>query len=300
MPKFLYQPLDRRQFLRTSILGSGLLVGIPKPRGSSALDGVGRSLDLALLSDPHIAADALDAYRGFLPTENLIRAVAQLMSTPVRAVLVNGDVARLKGLAADYEHFKQLVAPVTEKLPVLCSLGNHDDRQQFRQSIRTVLGRQQPVSEKHAVVFQDSVVDIVILDSLNVVNDSSGMLGELQLAWLSSYLDIPSTRPAVVFVHHSLGEGKGHLLDSASMFQIIERYPRVKAVFHGHSHVWKVSRHGRLWVVNLPAVGYNFADPQPVGWVHARFSSSGVGLRLHAIAGDRTLDGAIEELPWLG
>ena len=300
MPKLLYQPLDRRQFLQTSILGSGLLAAAPLLCAAEDLRGAGRTLDLALLSDPHIAADGLDTYRGFLPTENLIQSVAQLMSSPVRAVLVNGDVARLKGLAADYEHFKRLVAPVSEKLPVLCTLGNHDDRKQFRDSVRTVLGQQQPVPEKHAVVLQDPVLDIVMLDSLNVVNDSSGLLGGAQLAWLSSYLELPATRPAVVFLHHSLGEGKGHLLDSTAMFQILDQYPRVKAVFHGHSHVWKVSRRGRMWVVNLPAVGYNFADTEPVGWVHARFTRSGVGLRLHAFGGNRTQDGVIEELPWLG
>ncbi len=300
MPELLYQPLDRRRFLRISILGPSLLAAAPFIYAGEDLRDVGRSLDLALLSDPHIAADALDAYRGFVPTENLIQAVAQLMSTPARAVLVNGDVARLKGLTADYDHFKRLVATVSEKLPVLCTLGNHDDRKRFRQSVRTVLGQQQPVPEKHAVVFQDPVVDIVMLDSLNVVNDSSGLLGVSQLAWLSSYLELPATRPAVIFVHHSLGEGKGHLLDSVAMFQILDQYPRVKAVFHGHSHVWKVSRRGRLWVVNLPAVGYNFADNQPVGWVHARFTRSGVGLRLHAFAGDRTQDGVIEDLPWFG
>ncbi len=299
MPKLLFHPLDRRQFLRISLLGSGLLLSAGLDATAESADGRGRTFDLGLLSDPHIAASSLDSFRGFFPTENLIRAVAQVMSTPTQAVLVNGDLARLTGMLGDYEQFKRLMGPVSEKLPVLCSLGNHDDRRHFRQSIRTVIGVPQTVPEKHAVVFQDSVVDVVVLDSLNLVNDASGLLGEAQLQWLSSFLMLPSTRPAVIFVHHSLGEGKGHLLDSGRLFQTLEGHPHVKAVFHGHSHVWKVSRRGRLWVVNLPSVGYNFSNDQPVGWVNARFTRTGVTLKLHVLAGNREQDGARESLPWL-
>jgi hypothetical protein len=51
-------------------------------------------------------------------------------------------------------------------------------------------------------------------------------------------------------------------------------------------------------LVNLPAVGYNFRDEEPVGWVEARFHSKGADLKLRALAGNRADDGKVTSLPW--
>ena len=47
-----------------------------------------------------------------------------------------------------------------------------------------------------------------------------------------------------------------------------------------------------------PALGYNFSADQPVGWVNARFRRGGVDLTMHAIAGNRTLDGQTSRIVW--
>jgi hypothetical protein len=72
----------------------------------------------------------------------------------------------------------------------------------------------------------------------------------------------------------------------------------VKAVFHGHAHAWTVGRRDGLPVVGLPALGYNFDDAQPVGWVDARFRSAGATLILRAVAGNRAEDGKATRLEW--
>jgi 3',5'-cyclic-AMP phosphodiesterase len=48
----------------------------------------------------------------------------------------------------------------------------------------------------------------------------------------------------------------------------------------------------------LPAVGYNFRDQDPVGWVEADFTTAGVDLTLHASAGNRSEDGKRQFLEW--
>jgi 3',5'-cyclic-AMP phosphodiesterase len=53
-----------------------------------------------------------------------------------------------------------------------------------------------------------------------------------------------------------------------------------------------------LHLVNLPAIGYNFADGNPVGWVDAAFTAQGASLTLHALGGDTSGDGKSTSLSW--
>jgi hypothetical protein len=64
-------------------------------------------------------------------------------------------------------------------------------------------------------------------------------------------------------------------LDTDRLFDLLRPHRHVKAIFYGHSHVWELGRHDRLQLINLPAVGYNFNDKDPVGWVDARFRAAG-------------------------
>jgi hypothetical protein len=72
----------------------------------------------------------------------------------------------------------------------------------------------------------------------------------------------------------------------------------VKAIFHGHSHVWRLGRRQEVDVINLPALGFNFRDEDPVGWVEAWFRREGVQLALHALGGNRAEDGRRVSLAW--
>ena len=65
-------------------------------------------------------------------------------------------------------------------------------------------------------------------------------------------------------------------------FEIVRPHRQVKAIFYGHSHVWELDHRQHLQLINLPAIGYNFRDQDPVGWVDARFHRQGVDLTLHA------------------
>jgi hypothetical protein len=88
------------------------------------------------------------------------------------------------------------------------------------------------------------------------------------------------------------------MLDVDRMFALIQPHPHVKAIFYGHSHVWGMTRHDGLHLINLPAVGYNFRDQDPVGWIEATFTPNGAELTMRAFAGDRSQDGRITSLRW--
>jgi hypothetical protein len=130
------------------------------------------------------------------------------------------------------------------------------------------------------------------------VNKVAGLLGKEQRTWLTNFLATTSDKPVVLFVHHTLGENDGDLLDTDAMFEIIAPHRHVKAIFYGHSHVWEFKKRDGIELVNLPAVGYNFRDQDPVGWVDAKFDADGVSLTLRAIGGNREGDRRITRLNW--
>lgn len=287
--------LDRRAFLTRTLAGAASLSVASRFTVAEAKS----SVHWALLSDIHIAADKADSYRGFYPHENLQTVLGQVQSGQFDLMLINGDLARLQGQPADYEMLTGYLEPITAKLPLAITLGNHDDRKNARGAIASISGEVQPVEKKLVTLIDAGPVDFILLDSLMATNIAAGQLGQSQRDWLSAYLREKKTKPAVVFVHHNLDtEDDNALVDASRLLDILRPASRVKAVFFGHTHVWKHEKQGGLHLVNVPAVGYNFKDSEPVGWTAAEFSGSGAKLKLTAIGGNMQSNGQVLDLAW--
>jgi 3',5'-cyclic-AMP phosphodiesterase len=299
MPAIFDQRLPRRRFLQTSVKALALGAALSRVgHGLVAAANSSDSLRLALLSDLHIAADLKSENRKFFPAENLKRAVEQVLQVRPQAALVNGDIARLTGELEDYQAAKSLLGPLAEQCPIYLALGNHDDRDRFKQVFPPVNAGADRVKDKHVLVVEEPFLRLIVLDSLLYPNKTPGLLGKAQRDWLDKYLANADARPTILFVHHTLGEGDGELLDADALYRIVGPYAKVKAIFYGHSHQYNYRMHHGIHLVNLPAVGYNFADREPVGWVDARFSSQGVDLTLRALGGDTRKDGETTSLVW--
>jgi 3',5'-cyclic-AMP phosphodiesterase len=240
----------------------------------------------ALLSDTHIPADAATENRGFRPFENLRRVAAQVSERAPEGALISGDLARTRGELGDYENVRLLLEPVSAKMPVVMGLGNHDDRANFLKVFANSRRRTEDVKGKHVVVLTAGPVRFVMLDSLMLVNITPGLLGKAQRTWLEEFLKTSDETPTMLFVHHTLNDGDGALLDSDRFLNIIRPYRKVKAVFYGHSHVYDYGELDGIHLINIPAVGYNFAPQQPVGWVEGVFRNDAAELTLRAIGGN--------------
>jgi len=298
MPGLFYEPISRKTFLKTTawMAGAGLFGQFAGEAGAD--DEPANEAHVALLSDTHIPADAANEYRGFRPVDNLRQVVPQVVATRPTAVIVNGDAARLEGAREDYAALKELLTPVAQQAPVTIGLGNHDDRGNFfREFPRPRDGTARP-GDRHVAVLECGPVRFIVLDSLLYVNRVAGLLGKAQRAWLAGYLETSDDRPHVLLVHHTLGDGDGDLLDVDRLFGIIGRCPKVKALCYGHSHRYAHERRGHIHLINLPAVGYNFADTEPVGWIDARFTKTGVSMVLRAIGGNKDGDSKTTTLDW--
>jgi 3',5'-cyclic-AMP phosphodiesterase len=297
MPVVSVRPRDRRAFLETVTLGGAALLASAF-RGGAPSDASRRELHLALLSDTHVPGDRRSGYRGMNPWENLHTVAAQVAAARPDGVLVCGDAARQEGRVEDYQELRALLAPVAAVSPVHVALGNHDDRESFLKVFPDPPGVRAPVEGRHVTVIEHEALRVVVLDSLLYVDRVAGLLGRAQRAWLEGFLPKIADRPAVLFVHHPPSDGDGDLLDGDRLLALARANPHVKALFHGHAHVWSVGRRDGLPVVSLPAVGYSFDDAQPVGWVDARFRADGVSLTLRAIAGNRADDGKETLVAW--
>lgn len=300
MPGLFRQSIHRREFLRTSLL-SGVAVVVHGLQPSALATPSDDEIHLALLSDPHIAPeDAAKNPRGFDPCAQLQRIVPDLVSAAPRGVIINGDAAFRAGLAEDYQLLKNLLDPVSRVTPVYIGLGNHDDRENFHAAFKDTKGVDPKVQGRHVLIIEEPFIRFIVLDSLLYVNKVAGLLGAKQRAWLAEYLATHTDKPVVFFVHHTLGDGDGELLDANRLFEIIRPHPHVKAIFYGHSHVWQNGEKQGVKLINLPSLAYSFAEQEPVGWVDARFRRDGVSLTLHAIAGNRSKDGEVLRIPWAG
>ena len=293
------EPLSRKEFLRRALFWSAAgATWLSLPGSSTAAPE--KEWTVALLADTHVPEDPSEEYRGFRPTENLKQVVPQICQSAAQAAFLLGDAARLAGLPGDYRMLKKLLGPVSEKMPVVIGLGNHDNRRNFfAQFPPAPEAGEQSVSGKHVVVVEHQLLRVVMLDSLLYVNKVAGLLGKAQREWLARWLPTATDRPVVLMVHHTLGDGDGDLLDVDRLMRIVEPHPQVKAIFYGHSHTYRVTQRNRLQLVNLSACGYNFSDSEPVGWTLARFDARGVNLTLHAVGGNKAQDGKTRRVDWL-
>ncbi|MHC4169895.1 MAG: metallophosphoesterase family protein [Planctomycetota bacterium] len=296
MAEIFHNSISRRSFIKTSLAAMGAIVTFGTDSGSAGNENpVSR---WALLSDTHIPADVEENYRGFYPYKNLQKVAAEIVSASPDAVAITGDLARLEGLPGDYENLKKLLSPVAKETPVFMGLGNHDDRRNFAKIFTKHPGQKQQVRGKHVLVAEKGPARLIVLDSLLYVNKVTGLLGKAQRQWLESYLKECDDRATILCFHHSIGDGDGDLLDLPRVLDFVKPIRKVKAILYGHSHVYGYSRFKGIHLINLPAVGYNFNDAQPVGWVEAQLTGSGGKFTLHALAGNTDNDGSVKRLTW--
>jgi Icc protein len=298
MTEIFYKSMNRRSFIQTGLAAFGTLVTLNAGCSPGLMKNDEKETRLALLADTHIPEDVQNNYRGFYPYRNLQKVVPDLVSNSPDGVFIAGDLARLTGQSGDYANLRKLLNPVAEKTPVFMALGNHDNRENFLKVFDETPGDKPDLKGKHVVVVKKASVRLIMLDSLLYTNKVPGLLGKAQRQWLEDYLKECDETPTILCFHHTLSDGDDALLDVPRLFSMIAPIRKVKAIVYGHSHAYGFSEFEGIHLINLPAVGYNFNDSEPVGWVEARLGRRGGDFVLHAIAGNQDRDGSVMKLAW--
>lgn len=293
-------PLSRRKFI-TSLVGGAIAL-----RGASLLSAVESTEHdrWVLFSDIHVAADPSRAARGVNMAENLRRAVKEALASKGNAagVFINGDCAYLMGEPGDYKTVTELLEPLRrDGLHVHITLGNHDERDHIRKGLSEAGELPETVTDKLASVVKGKQANWFLLDTLDIVNHTPGVLGDGQLAWLGKQLDAHKDKPAIVMMHHDpdLREKRSGLKDTEKLWEVLAPRKQVKALIYGHTHNWKIERHSSgIHQINLPPVAYVFNNDRPNGWVEAMVTPDALVLRLKAFDHNHREHGQKLSLKW--
>ncbi|MBI4601435.1 MAG: metallophosphoesterase [Planctomycetes bacterium] len=299
------RPVSRRRFLLGTAAGAAAVLGLDRRvspgRAADAADPA-KPTSWALLADPHIHESPADVNQGQNMAANLAKVAADALAEKPTAALVDGDLAKVQGNPGDYRTLLEILEPLrTAGIPVHLTLGNHDDREKFlavaREAASLATGPP-PVGGRHCSALEVDGVRWLLLDSLEKVNGVPGLLGEAQIRWLASELDAAPEKPALVFVHHNPQAVESGLKDTAELLAVLRPRRQTKAVFFGHTHVWKRWEDDGIHMVNLPAVGYAFGAGEPLGWVRAAPKAGALAIELRALGGRHPDHGKAVELPY--
>ena len=278
-------PIGRRKFIASAAVTAA---GILTFRSSSlAADEEADPNYFVLIADTHIDQNSNRLLRGVNPAENLDLAVKRIVALRPRpaAVIINGDAANTRGLPGEYGLLSWILRPISAAgIPIHITMGNHDDREPFYSIMREMKPEEPILEGRHISIIETPNVHLFLLDTLDQVNNTPGLLGERQLEWLDEALGGHNDKPAILIGHHfpETGTGRG-LLDVEKLYEIALSHKHVQAYFYGHSHNWLIGRHEELHLVNQPATAHVFRQGQPQAYVHARFHADRFRIELDCL-----------------
>jgi len=211
---------------------------------------------LLQLSDMHIREPGRVAY-GRLDTAPYLRqAVSTILRLPQQpqAIVLTGDLTDF-GREAEYTHLRSLLAPLT--MPLYLMPGNHDNREQMRQSFpdHAYLGSTGFVQFSVAV----GGLQLIAIDTV-VPEASHGSLCNKRMQWLSDTLDQHRDRPVIIAMHHPpfttlIGhmDEIGLLQGATELEALVAQHPNVERVICGHLHRSIQVRFGGTLAMTIPS-----------------------------------------------
>jgi 3',5'-cyclic AMP phosphodiesterase CpdA len=196
-------------------------------------------LIIAHITDTHLKAGRRLAYRKVDTASALEACVRHLQRLPQApdVVLVTGDLGDL-GVAAEYELFREITAPLA--MPLYVIPGNHDDRAAMRAAFADHPYLQQDETFLHYAI-DDWPARLIGLDS-TVPRAPGGDMCPQRLAWLSRTLAAAPSKPTLLFMHHPpFLTGIGHMdrqncANAAALGAVVEAHPQVRLLLCGHVH----------------------------------------------------------------
>ena len=197
-----------------------------------------RPIVVAQISDLHIKAPGILAYRKVDTAAALTRGIRALNRLPSRPdlVVISGDLADTPR-AEEYDHLVTLLGSLA--LPFAAIPGNHDDRGLLRAAFPDQT--YEPSSGALNLARVVGEIELLLADS-SVPGAAHGMLDADTLRWLEARLAASATRPALIFLHHPpFVTGITHmdvqnLRNAADLAAILRRHARARLVAAGHVH----------------------------------------------------------------
>jgi 3',5'-cyclic AMP phosphodiesterase CpdA len=213
----------------------------------------------------------------------LARAVAAIneLATPPDVTIVTGDLVD-HGEAAEYEHFRQLLAPL--RMPVFVIAGNHDARAPLREAFGA--DGYLPTDGFLQYTVEDYPLRLVALDT-SIPDEHGGILCAERLGWLDATLSAAPDRPTLVLMHHppfatgiTFMDGYG-LANTPALAEIVARHGQIERITCGHLHRAIDRRFAGTVAGTAPSTAHQVQlDLRPGMRLHHRFEPPGYQLHL--------------------
>ncbi|MET1051110.1 MAG: phosphodiesterase [Mycetocola sp.] len=225
------------------------------------------------ISDTHLLAGGNKLY-GSVDSETHLRQVfTELEASGGRpeAIVFTGDLAD-RGEPEAYERIRRIVDPVASRLGsrVIWVMGNHDNREAFREGLLNEVGTQRPVDR----VYDVNGLRIITLDT-TVPGHHHGEVTSDQLDWLAEELSVPAPDGTILALHHppvpSMLDlaATVELRDQASLAEVLEGTD-VRSILAGHLHYSSTAMFAGIPVSVASATCYTQDLTVPVGGTRGR------------------------------
>jgi Icc protein len=209
-----------------------------------------------------------------------VAAINALVPLP-DVTVVTGDLVD-HGEAAEYEHFRRLLAPL--RMPVFVIAGNHDSRAPLRDAFGA--DGYLPLDGFLHYAVEDYPLRLVALDT-SIPGENSGTLCADRLGWLDATLGAVPERPTLVLMHHppfatgiTYMDGYG-LENIGALAGIVARHPQIERIACGHLHRAIDRRFAGTVAGTAPSTAHQIQlDLRPDARLHFRFEPPGYQLHL--------------------
>lgn len=204
-------------------------------------------------------------------------------------VLITGDTVEA-GQREAYQHLREILEPLT--IPYCVIPGNHDDRELLREAFLD-----KPYMPRNGFihyVIDEYPVRLIGLDT-NVPKEDYGLLCKERLSWLEQQLKTNTSKPTLLFMHHTpilIGQKCDDSLNcrlEGNFEEIIQSSPQVLGIVAGHLHKLYVTLYGgkTCFIAPSTAPSYHFSSAEDM--LVTAIDLTGPSFALHRLMGDSHL-----------
>lgn len=213
------------------------------------------ALAILQISDLHILPNLGQTLLG-IDTEHYFHEIlnhAMALGIAFDLLLVTGDLAQ-DPCPASYQRILERLEQCP--IPAICLPGNHDDLSLMQGILNT-----DKVSCQKQAMFENW--QLICLNS-QIPNSPDGELSPQELVFLKHcLLKHPDCHALVAVHHHSLPTGCAWLdtmmiKNSSQLFELIGRFPQVKAITNGHIHQLMDTMVDNVRVLAAPSTCFQF------------------------------------------
>jgi 3',5'-cyclic-AMP phosphodiesterase len=229
---------------------------------------------VAQFSDCHLFADKNALFHGANVYQNLVSVLSALASdNSINAIVFTGDLSQDHS-EQSYQNFVDAVNETNIVKPIYSLAGNHDQVELLNKYLVN-----KPFNSQNIIVTEHW--QLLLLHSKS--DTPAGLIEQPQLALIEQAIDL--NKKQLLFTHHQpVNVGyfidKHGLKNQVEFWQMVAKYPSIKALACGHVHralnfTHKLNKH-TVQIITCPASSIQF-DPQ-ANTVKALEKTAGQGI----------------------